>query len=104
MARSVPKAFYNGPAWQACRASYLQAHPLCEDCLQQGRYTPAEHVHHMVWLTPDNWRDPAVALNHANLRALCIDCHNRRHASGKQTARWTVDERGRVAPLSGADY
>lgn len=100
MARSAPKAFYNGRAWQSCRAAYLALHPLCEDCLQLGIFTPAEHVHHMTWLTPDNWRDAAVALNHANLRALCVECHNRRHAQGEQPKRWRVDERGRVAPLS----
>ena len=96
MARSVPKSFYNGPAWQACRSSYLELHPLCEDCLQRGILTPAEHVHHMTWLTPDNWQDAAVALNHANLRALCVECHNRRHAQGEQPRRWKVDELGKV--------
>lgn len=71
--------------------------------MQRGIYTPAEHVHHMVWLTPDNWRDTSIALNHANLRALCVECHNKRHAA-EHPARYTVDERGRVAPLSGAEY
>ena len=98
MARSAPRSFYNGPAWQACRQSYLQLHPLCEDCLLRGEYTPAAHVHHMVWLTPDNWRDPEISLNHAKLRALCVECHNRRHAVEKQT-RWTVDELGRVQTI-----
>ena len=98
MARSAPRSFYNSQAWQACRQSYLQLHPLCEDCLLRGEYTPAAHVHHMVWLTPDNWRDPEISLNHAKLRALCVECHNRRHAAEKQT-RWTVDELGRVQTI-----
>lgn len=101
MARSVPKSFYNGPAWQACRSSYLELHPLCEDCLLRGILTPAEHVHHMTWLTPDNWQDAAVALNHANLRALCVSCHTAAHNQGEHPKRWKVDERGRVAPLPG---
>ena len=100
MARSVPKSFYTSRAWQACRASYLQLHPLCEDCLMRGIYMPAAHVHHMIWLTPDNWQDAGIALNHANLRALCVECHNRRHSSGEQPKRWRVDEAGRIAPLS----
>jgi len=98
LARSVPKAFYNGPAWQACRSGYLQLHPFCEDCLMRGIYTPAEHVHHMIWLTADNYTDARISLNFDNLRAVCVECHNRRHATPRQQ-RYTVDERGIVSPL-----
>lgn len=96
--RSIPQSFYHSRAWKACRHSYLQLHPFCEDCLQRGIYIPAEHVHHMIWLTDENYLDPAVSLNHANLRALCIDCHNRQHAAEKQR-RWKVDESGKISPL-----
>ncbi|QCX47519.1 HNH endonuclease, partial [Arcanobacterium haemolyticum] len=24
------------------------AHPLCEDCLEAGRYTPVQEVHHVL--------------------------------------------------------
>ena len=99
MARSAPRSFYNGPAWQACRQSYLQLHPLCEDCLLRGEYTPAAHVHHMVWLTPENWRDPEISLNHAKLRALCVSCHTAAHARNEGPKRWTVDENGSVKAL-----
>ena len=100
--RSIPKSFYHSKAWKSCRATYLQQHPLCEDCLQRGLYTPAEHVHHMIWLTPDNYTNPEISLNWRNLRALCIDWHNRRHAGERQT-RFTVDEFGKVRPLFEAE-
>lgn len=100
MARSAPKSFYNGPAWQACRRTYLELHPFCEDCLLRGILTPAEHVHHMIWLTPDNWRDPAVALNHANLRALCVSCHTATHSRGESVRRYKIDEAGHVCVLA----
>lgn len=101
MARSVPKSFYNGPAWQACRKIYLELHPFCEDCLMRGELKPAEHVHHIIWLTADNYTDPEIALNFDNLRSVCIDCHNREHARGDQAQlrRWRVDEMGNISPL-----
>lgn len=65
----------------------------------RGEYTPAAHVHHMTWLTPDNWRDPEISLNHAKLRALCVSCHTAAHARNEGPKRWTVDENGSVKAL-----
>lgn len=96
--RSIPKSFYDSPAWKACRATYLQQHPLCEDCLMRGIYKPAAHVHHLVWLDEGNYLDASVSLNHDNLRAVCVDCHNREHAA-KAPRRWKVDAAGNVTPL-----
>ena len=53
-----------GRQWRKARAAYLQAHPLCVMCQQQGRITPAGVVDHIVphrgdlllfWRT-DNWQ------------------------------------------------
>lgn len=96
--RSIPTSFYKSRAWLACRSTYLQLHPLCEECLKRGIYTPAAHVHHITWLTEDNYTDASVSLNHANLEAVCIDCHNRIHARGEVRRRYTVDEAGRISP------
>ena len=35
---------YSGKRWRAVRRQYYQAHPLCEDCLLEGRTTSAEEV------------------------------------------------------------
>ena len=100
--RSIPQSFYHSRAWLACRNSYLQQHPLCEDCLARGKYEVAVHVHHIIWLTPENYTDPEVSLNHKNLKAVCIECHNREHAKGRQR-RWRVSEDGSVQALTGSE-
>lgn len=100
--RSVPEAFYQSAAWKHCRDTYLQLHPLCEDCLLAGKYVPAEHVHHLIWLNENNYTDPEISLNHKNLRALCIAHHNKIHYSTRAPKRWAVDENGHVTPLSDA--
>ena len=89
-------AFYKSKAWQSCRASYLaKVGGLCEDCLAKGIYTPAEIVHHIVEITPTNINDPTVTLNHANLRAVCRECHAAEH--GARVRRYKLDELGRVS-------
>ena len=88
-------SFYKSKAWQACRASYLsKVGGLCEDCLAKGIYTPAEIVHHIVEITPANINDPTVTLNHANLRAVCRECHAAEH--GARVRRYKLDELGKV--------
>lgn len=70
---------------------------LCQDCLKRGRYTPAEEVHHIRELTPDNINDPSITLNPDNLVSLCRECHKQRH--GARERRYKVDEFGRVTTM-----
>lgn len=65
--------------WEKVRKMFLKEHPLCEDCLRYGVYTPAQEVHHIekVKDRPDRRLDPT------NLMALCKACHNRRTAKGE---------------------
>lgn len=67
---------------------------LCQDCLANGRYTPAEEVHHIIELTPENITDQSISLNPGNLISLCRECHKVRH--GARVTRYTVDELGHV--------
>ena len=91
MAREFSRGFYKSAAWKACRDSYWrQKGGLCEDCLERGQITPGEEVHHVEELTPDNIGNPAVTLNHGNLRLLCHNCHMRRHSSSDK--RYAVDQ------------
>lgn len=88
-------AFYKSKAWKTCRASYMErVGGLCEDCLELGRLTPAEIVHHVQEITPENINDPSITLNQANLRAVCRECHAIEH--GAHVRRFKVDELGRV--------
>lgn len=87
--------FYSSTAWKRCRESYKKkVGGLCERCLKEGRITPAEIVHHKVYLTPQNIKDPRISLSFKNLEALCWSHHEEEH-KGKHR-RYTVDEQGRV--------
>ena len=91
------KEFYGSKAWKQGREAYKKSVGyLCEECLKQGRISPAEDVHHIKKLTPQNVSDPNVSLSFDNLMALCNRCHDRMHSRAK---RYKVDEFGRVTPL-----
>ena len=74
-----------------------KAKGLCEDCLKQGKITPAEEVHHIKELNPMNISDPCITLSYSNLVALCRSCHRKRHGH-YEDRRYTIDEFGRVTP------
>ncbi|MCD7805600.1 MAG: HNH endonuclease [Oscillospiraceae bacterium] len=63
-----------GRGWQAVRRAYVQAHPLCERCLKQGRYVKVEEVHHIKPLADGGTNDES------NLMSLCRKCHAEIHA------------------------
>lgn len=72
----------NSRRWRRLRASYLSAHPVCEDCEAQGRTTIATEVHHIRPIEeragrPDDMR--VLAFDPCNLRALCRPCHIEAH-------------------------
>lgn len=60
--------------WKKIRGRYIAAHPLCEECLKNGRYTKAEQVHHIVPLSEGG------SSRDENLMSLCSECHARIHA------------------------
>lgn len=78
MAQDWARAFYASGAWVRCRESFAAMRRakdggVCQDC---GR-SLGEIAHHWpVPLTPENIGDPAVALNHDNLRWVCKACHD----------------------------
>ena len=85
--------FYTSRIWRSCRQSFLTSRDgLCELCLAKGLIVPAVHVHHKQPLTPENLSNPEIALNHANLMALCEHCHQEQH----RKKRWRCDARGHV--------
>lgn len=90
--REFAKQFYKSQAWRNVREMVMQRdHRLCVDCLMEGLYTPAEEVHHIIELTPENISDPRIALDESNLVSLCKECHKRRH----KPIRHKVDAFGR---------
>lgn len=91
--REFAKAFYLSKEWRWARA-YVFARDagLCVQC-----GAPGEIVHHKTHLTPENIRDPVIALGDGNLELLCRDCHALAHAADLPTARGLMfDEAGNV--------
>ena len=94
--KEFAKRFYKSSAWQKCRAMvWSRDHGLCVDCMKRGMVTPAEEVHHIIELTPENIDDPSVTLNMDNLVSLCRECHQARHEHGYRP-RYVIDAMGRV--------
>lgn len=65
--------------WQKYRESYLRAHPLCQDCLDQNRTAAATDVHHMAKAS----ENPELFYEPTNHRALCKACHSKRTKRGE---------------------
>lgn len=60
-------------AWKRIRDRYIKDHPLCEECMKDGRLTPAEIVHHKVELSEGGTH------NRDNLCSLCKHHHSSLH-------------------------
>lgn len=95
--RSVSKSFYNSKDWKLCSRQYLQSvNHWCERCKARGIYEPARVVHHKIWLSEDNYKDPAISLNFDNLEALCQTCHNQEHFGDDTPRRYEITPDGRL--------
>ena len=62
-----------GNNWRRIRAMYVKQHPLCEECLKQGKLVPVEEVHHIVPLSQGGNN------KFSNLMSLCRSCHTKIH-------------------------
>lgn len=63
----------DGP-WKRIRDKYASEHPLCEQCLKEGRYVKTEEIHHKLPLSQGGTHE------WSNLIALCRSCHAKIHA------------------------
>ena len=84
------KPFYHTAAWKrARRAALSRDQGMCCDCMDRFRAgygirpRRADMVHHVI---PIDER-PDLALDLANLRSLCSECHNVRHPEKGRQAR-----------------
>ena len=79
MAREFSKSFYNSKEWKAVREfCLLRDHYACVKC-----GAPAEEVHHIIKLTPENILNTDICLNQDNLVSLCRECHFNEHKHDK---------------------
>lgn len=78
--------FYKSREWRELRAEVLREHYYeCQHCLEQGKYTQATMVHHVLEVR----KRPDLALSkiyvdgegneHKQLVPLCIACHEKEH-------------------------
>ena len=68
-------------AWRKARKEFLQAHPLCEECLKQGRFVKATVVDHVK----AHRGDESLFWDRSNWRALCKPCHDMK--TGREDSR-----------------
>lgn len=71
MTRSAASRGYNS-AWRKARKEYLEAHPLCVMCLEEGKYTKAEVVDHII----PHRMDMKLFWDRNNWQALCKRHHD----------------------------
>lgn len=68
--------FYKSLEWRRLRKKALRRDNYeCQMCKSEGRYHPAENVHHLKEVKTH----PHLALTLDNLQCLCIKCHNEVH-------------------------
>ena len=64
--------------WRKARKAFLQAHPLCVECMKAGRLTPATVVDHVV----PHRGDVKLFWDEGNWQALCKACHGKKTGLG----------------------
>ena len=70
-----------GAAWQKARKQYLEAHPLCVECMREGRYVKATDVDHIV----PHRGDQKLFWDRSNWQALCHRHHSMKTRREDQT-------------------
>jgi hypothetical protein len=73
----VEESFYESSEWRELSKSYLQQHPFCELCREEGTKESSDLVHHIIPI-----RKGGEQLDEDNLMALCEGCHSDLHGSG----------------------
>ena len=61
-----------GRTWQKARKKYLEAHPLCVECMKEGRYVRATDVDHIK----PHRGDRSLFWDRSNWQALCHRHHS----------------------------
>ena len=64
--------------WRRERDVFLQLHPLCAECMREGKLTPATVVDHII----PHRGDQRLFWDQANWQPLCKDCHDRKTGEG----------------------
>lgn len=69
------RALYNSDRWRKLSKQVkLRDDHMCQECLRNGRYTPADVTDHIIEVRDDWERRWDIS----NMEALCHECHNRK--------------------------
>lgn len=72
MAKEWARKFYQSKNWISARNYIMHKyHYMCQCCKEK----PADIVHHIIWLNPNNINDPIITLSEDNLIPVCRECH-----------------------------
>ena len=71
--------FYGTSQWKNLREQYINAHPLCERCEDQGYIVEGREVDHIVEI-----EDGGDKTDPDNLQTLCVSCHRKKTAEEKR--------------------
>ncbi len=63
-----------GARWRLESKKFLALHPLCEECLKEGKATPVTVVDHIV----PHQGDPKLFWDRSNWQALYKRCHDKK--------------------------
>jgi 5-methylcytosine-specific restriction protein A len=74
--RGPDRQFYSTDRWRRFRAWFLDQHPVCVMCEEQGVAVPATEVDHIK----SRREFPELAFEESNCRACCKPCHSSRTA------------------------
>lgn len=89
---NISAKYYNAK-WSRLRDAHLMLHPLCENCLLNGKITSATEVHHkQIILSGKTDADRyALTLDQNNIMSVCKDCHTRMHKYARKNGITYVD-------------
>jgi 5-methylcytosine-specific restriction protein A len=73
--RKLRQSAYNTTEWRKLRETYLKQHPVCEECLNKGKVTPATSVHHKESPFKKGEINRHLFLDYNNLMSVCHECH-----------------------------
>lgn len=81
--------------WLQLRRETLTAHPICQDCEAAGLITAATEVHHVKPVEQAFTRAERMQRMYDphNVRALCHDCHVKRHTELGRSGREATKKR-----------
>ena len=85
--------YYGDKRWKQLREWQIRTHPLCQDCLFEGRSVPAEEVHHIISFMKYKGKEREMyAYDYSNLVSLCKACHIKRHNNETRKIDYLLDK------------